>query len=59
MKLTPEQLTEGNFQGFLDENRQYVFIFEDEDRTYPQYFAVAKLLTSSTRSVGRFARQYG
>lgn len=59
MNLKPEQLTEENFQSFLNDNRKYIFVFENEDYTYPQYFAVAKMLTKSTRSEGKFARQYG
>lgn len=57
MNLTPEQLTEANFQDFLNMNRDYIFVHRTEDFEHPQYFPVAKLLTKSARVSGKFARQ--
>ena len=49
-------LNETNFQEFLGDNKQYIYIHQDEEGNNPQYFPVVKLTGQSTVH-GKFARQ--
>ena len=57
--MTPENLTESNFQEFLEKNRSHIFVYTTEDFQHPQYFPVAKRLTGKTKVSAKFVRQMG
>jgi len=49
-------LNETNFQEFLEDNKQHIYIHQDEHGNSPQYFPVVKL-TGKTMVHGKFMRQ--